>query len=79
MPQAARTLGTMASTLAMMGVQLIVTHLVEDKQSIRLLAAHGLALDPAAGEGTAPGTYRCFPTLHEGMVFCETQYLKARP
>lgn len=75
---AARTLGTLASTLAMMGVQLVMTQL-EDEETARLLASHGVVLDPGNSEQLRPGAYRGFATLHDGMVFCETQYLKVQP
>jgi len=72
---AARTFGTLASTLAMMGVQLIVTKL-DNVEAARLLAAHGVVLQ-GPGMGPLPvGAYRSFPTLNDGMVYCETQYLK---
>ena len=73
---AARTIGTLASTLATMGVQLIVTQL-DNPETARLLAAHGVELHEPGVAPLPPGAYRSFPTLHDGMVYCETQYLKA--
>ena len=61
-----------------MGVQLLVTAL-EDEETARLLAAHGVTLEPGAAEELQPGAYRRFPSLDDGMVFCETEYLKVRP
>ena len=62
-----------------MGVQLLVTAL-EDEETARLLSAHGVLLEMGtSGEELCPGVYRRFASLDEGMVFCETEYLKVLP